>query len=149
MGFVFINQHVKMCVIFIYEFFRSSLFNGVLFWSFGYHGVLQNSIEKERDCSLPCFSIGLKYCHSYFAPSLQHYLTYLFIYILYFMQMSVWLYVCMHTMCVPDAHRSLNRLSDPLKQELGVVASHHVDMGLEYRTCARGANALDCGVTSL
>lgn len=71
MGFVFINQHVKMCVIFIYEFFRCNLLNSVLFWFFGYPGALPNSPEKGSDCSLSCLIIEHKYCLSQSAPSPQ------------------------------------------------------------------------------
>ena len=101
-----------MCVIFIYEFFRPSLFNSILFWFFGYHGILQNIIEKESDCSLPCLIIEQKIVSHILYPQ-HNFIVYIYLELFILFYAYECLPVCMHVyhMCLMHIE-SLKRLSE-------------------------------------
>lgn len=42
------------------------------------------------------------------------------------------LHVCKCATCLPDAHRSQKRLSDPMELELGMVVSYNVNAGYGF-----------------
>jgi hypothetical protein len=54
------------------------------------------------------------------------------------------LHICLCTVCVPGAHGSQRRVSDPLELELQFVVSCHVVLGIKPRSSEKVVSSLNC-----
>lgn len=61
--------------------------------------------------------------------------------------MSVYLHVCIDTMCMPGAHGGQKKASNPLELELEKVVGHHAGIPTEPGSSVRAVHVLNRAIS--